>query len=115
MPPSCWDCAKAADRWRLMRAIDYFDKAAEEYAERTALVEGNIRYSYAQLRGATQSLAAAMRAHGLNAEERVAIYSLNDARVLVCMLAIMRAGGAWVPINYRNAIDANIEFMNYAE
>jgi fatty-acyl-CoA synthase len=98
-----------------MRAIDYFDKAAEEYAERTALVEGNIRYSYAQLRGATQSLAAAMRAHGLNAEERVAIYSLNDARVLVCMLAIMRAGGAWVPIHYRNAIDANIEFMNYAE
>ena len=58
---------------------------------------------------------AAMPASGLNAEDRVAIYSLNDARVLVCMLGIMRAGGAWVPINYRNAIDANIEFMQYAE
>ncbi len=98
-----------------MRAIDYFDKAAEEYAERTALVDGGIRYSYAQLRDATQALAGSMRANGLNAEDRVAIYSLNDARVLVCMLGIMRAGGAWVPMNYRNAIDANIEFMQYAE
>jgi fatty-acyl-CoA synthase len=98
-----------------MRAIDYFDKAAEEYPERTALIDGSLRYTYAQLRDATQVLAAAMRANGLGAEDRVAIYSLNDARVLVCMLAIMRAGGAWVPINYRNAIDANAEFMNYAE
>ena len=98
-----------------MRAIDYFDRAAEEYAGRPALVDGGIRYSYTQLRDATQVLAAAMRANGLDAEDRVAIYSLNDARVLVCMLSIMRAGGAWVPINYRNAIDANIEFMNYSE
>jgi acyl-CoA synthetase (AMP-forming)/AMP-acid ligase II len=98
-----------------MRAIDYFDKAAEEYAERTALLVGGTRYSYAQLRDATETLARAMRARGLEAEERVAIYSLNDARVLVCMLGIMRAGGAWVPINYRNATDANLEFMKYAE
>jgi fatty-acyl-CoA synthase len=98
-----------------MRAIDYFDKAAEEYAGRTALMDGSIRYSYTQLRDATDMLAKAMRASGLEAEDRVAIYSLNDARVLVCMLGLMRAGGAWVPINYRNAADANIEFMNYAE
>jgi fatty-acyl-CoA synthase len=98
-----------------MRAIDYFDKAAEEFPERNALLDGGIRYSYAQLRDATQVLSAAMLASGLSAEDRVAIYSLNDARVLVCMLSIMRAGGAWVPINYRNALDANVEFMNYAE
>ncbi|HLJ45224.1 MAG TPA: AMP-binding protein [Bryobacteraceae bacterium] len=98
-----------------MRAIDYFDKAAEEYAGRIALVDGAVRYSYAELRRATQVLARAMLARGLDPEERVAIYSLNDARVLICMLGLMRAGGAWVPINYRNAIDANVEFMNYAE
>jgi fatty-acyl-CoA synthase len=98
-----------------MRAIDYFDKAAEEYAGRTALVDGTVRYSYAELRKATEALANAMRASGLEPEQRAAIYSVNDARVLVCMLGIMRAGGAWVPINHRNAIDANVEFMNYAE
>jgi fatty-acyl-CoA synthase len=98
-----------------MRAIDYFDKAAEEYSDRTALIDGSLHYSYAQLRDATNALARAMRGAGLKDEDRAAIFSVNDARVLVCMLAIMRSGGAWVPINHRNAIDANVEFMKYAE
>ena len=98
-----------------MRAIDYFDKAAEAFPDRIALVDGNIRFTYRELRAASERVARAMWAAGLCDEDRVAIYSPNDARVLVCMLGLMRAGGAWVPINYRNAGDANVEFMNYAE
>jgi len=98
-----------------MRAIDYFDKAAESFPDRIALIDGSTCLSYSELRDASESLARAMCSAGLQAEERVAIYSPNDARVLVCMVAIMRAGGAWVPINYRNANDANIQFMNYAD
>ncbi len=98
-----------------MRAIDYFDKAAETYSDRNALIDGNTRLTYRELRTASERAARAMWAEGLRDEDRVAIFSPNDARVLVCMLALMRAGGAWVPINYRNAADANVEFMNYAE
>lgn len=98
-----------------MRAIDYFDKAAEAYPDRAALIDGNTRLTYRELQAASESAARAMGAAGLCDEDRVAIFSPNDARVLVCMLALMRAGGAWVPINYRNAADANVEFMNYAE
>ena len=54
-----------------------------------------------------------MHAAGLRGEEPVAIYSTNDARVLFCMLGLLRAGGVWVPINYRNAADANVEYLNY--
>jgi acyl-CoA synthetase (AMP-forming)/AMP-acid ligase II len=98
-----------------VRSIDYFDKAAEAFSDRIALIDGETRLTYRELRVASEHLASAMIAAGLRDEERVAIYSPNDARVLVCMVAIMRAGGAWVPINYRNANDANIQFMNYAE
>jgi fatty-acyl-CoA synthase len=98
-----------------MRAIDYFDKAAEAYPDRVALIDGNTALTYRDLRTASERVARAMWAGGLRDEDRVAIFSPNDARVLVCMLALMRAGGAWVPINYRNAADANVEFMNYAE
>jgi fatty-acyl-CoA synthase len=98
-----------------VRAIDYFDKAAESFAERIALADGNIQYTFAELQEASRRLAQAMWCAGLEDEDRVAILSPNDARVLVCMLGLMRAGGAWVPINYRNAAEANIEFMNYAE
>src|SRR5262244_276826 len=98
-----------------MRAIDYFDKAAETWPGRTALLDRGVRYSYWEAQQLTHSIARGLWAGGLRSEERAAIFSPNDARVLLCMLGIMRSGGVWVPMNHRNAIDANIAFMNYAE
>ena len=98
-----------------MRAIDYFDKAAEAFPDRTALMDGNSTYNYRELRAASERVARSMWANGLRDEDRVAILSPNDARVLVCMLGLMRAGGVWVPINYRNATDAYVDYMKYAE
>jgi acyl-CoA synthetase (AMP-forming)/AMP-acid ligase II len=98
-----------------MRAIDYFDKGADAHPDQTAVVDGNARYSYRETQAITHRIARAMWAAGLVGEQSAAIYSHNDARVLFCMLGIMRAGAVWIPINYRNAIDANVEYMNYAE
>ncbi len=97
-----------------MQAIGYFDKGAEAHPDRIALIDGGVRYSYRELKAFTHGIAKAMWASGLRGEERVAIYSINDARVLCCMLGLMRAGGVWVPINYRNGLDANVQYMNYA-
>ncbi len=96
-----------------MRAIDYFDKGAEANPERIAILDGARTYTYAELRQKTEQLACAMRAEGLRDEDRAAIYSPNDARVLLCMFGLMRAGAAWVPMNSRNATDASVEYMNY--
>jgi fatty-acyl-CoA synthase len=96
-----------------MRAIDYFDKGAEANPERIAILDGARTYSYREVRALTEQIACAMRADGLRDEDRAAIYSPNDARVLICMFGLMRAGAAWVPLNYRNATDASVEYMNY--
>ncbi len=96
-----------------MRAIDYFDKQSETTPNRVALIDGERRYSYSDVRAASQRIARAMWSAGLRGEEPVAIYSTNDARVLFCMLGLLRAGGVWVPINFRNAADANVEYLNY--
>jgi fatty-acyl-CoA synthase len=96
-----------------MRAIDYFDKQSEITPHRIALIDGEKRHTYSDLRDASQAITCAMHAAGLRGEEPVAIYSTNDARVLFCMLGLLRAGGVWVPINYRNAADANVEYLNY--
>ena len=97
-----------------MRAIDYFDKGAEGYADRTAIIDGDSRYSYRDLKSASDRIAGAMLAAGIRPEAPVAIYSPNDARVLFCMLGLLRVGGVWVPINYRNAADSNIETRMFA-
>jgi fatty-acyl-CoA synthase len=98
-----------------MRAIDYFDKGVRQFADRCAIVAGDRRYSYAELQAETKGIARGLWASGMQTEDRVAIYSPNDARVLACMLGLLRAGAVWIPINYRNAIDANVEYMKYVE
>lgn len=98
-----------------MRAIDYFDNGAEANLDRTAVIAAEGSWSYREMRAATENIARALWASGLRDQEPAGIYSHNDARVLFCMLGIMRSGAVWVPINYRNAIDANVEYMNYVE
>lgn len=98
-----------------MRAIDYFDKTADLHPDRIAITEGDRCYSYAETRSFSERIARGMWAAGANLEDRAAIYSHNDAAVLFCMLGILRAGAAWVPINFRTATEANVEFLNYSE
>ena len=98
-----------------MRAIDYFDKSAELYPDRIAIVDGDQRYSYAETRAFSERIARGLWASGVQREDRVAIFSHNHPAVLFCMLGMVRAGAAWVPINFRNAADANVEFLNYSE
>ncbi len=97
-----------------MRAIDYFDKGAEAFPGRIAIIDRTTKYSYLEAQKASLRIAKAMWATGLRGEQPVAIFSPNDARVLLCMLGLMRAGGVWVPINYRNALDANVQYLNYS-
>jgi len=98
-----------------MRAIDYFDKSAEIHPDRLAILDGDLRYSYGETRSWSEQIARAMWASGLEQEERAAIYSQNHPGVLFSMLGILRAGAAWVPMNFRHAADANVEYLNYSE
>jgi len=98
-----------------MRAIDYFDKSAELHPDRTAIMEGDARYSYREIRAFSERIARSMLTSGSTREQRAAIFSQNHPAVLFCMLGILRTGAAWVPINFRNAADANVEFLNYSE
>jgi len=96
-----------------MRAIDYFDKGADAHPGRVAILDRGTYITYSGTHTASEQIARAMHAAGMRDEDRAAIYSVNDGRVLLCMLGLMRAGAAWVPLNYRNAATANIEYLNY--
>jgi acyl-CoA synthetase (AMP-forming)/AMP-acid ligase II len=97
-----------------MRAIDYFDKGAESFPERIVIRDSSGSTTYREMQAVSRRISAALRSAGLRNEERVAIYSPNDPRVLFCMVGLLRAGCVWVPINFRNAIEANAEYMKYA-
>ena len=96
-----------------MRSIDYFDKQAQLHPDRTILIAGETRCTYARMRRLTHRLAGAMLADGLAHQEPVAIMSPNDGAILTALLGLWRAGAVWIPVNTRNALDANIAYLDY--
>jgi acyl-CoA synthetase (AMP-forming)/AMP-acid ligase II len=96
-----------------VRNIDYFDRSADRHPDRAVIVDGDVRWSYAETRSMSHRLALAMAGAGLARQEPVAIFSPNHASVLLVLLGLWRAGAVWVPVNTRNALDANIAYLTY--
>ncbi len=98
-----------------MRSIDYFDRGHDRDPDRTAVVDvaTGRRLTFAQVKRETERIAAAMFAAGFVSQQPVALYGPNSAAILVALLAIWRANGQWVPVNTRNAIDANVAYLTY--
>ena len=95
-----------------MRVIDFFDKAANAHPERTAFIAANAQYSYREMQALSHRIGAAIDRRGLSDAGRIAVYAPNDVEAFACVLGAFRANATWVPINARNALDANIDFMN---
>ena len=96
-----------------MRNVDYFDRSAERWPSRPVIVDGEVRWTYAEAQALSHRLARAMQSAGLMHQEPVAILSPNDARVMLVLLGLWRAEAVWVPVNTRNALDANIAYLTY--
>ncbi len=96
-----------------MRNVDYFDKRAELHPDRLILVDGEAGYTYAQMQALSHRMARAMAASGLARQAPAAIMSPNHGSVLITLLGLWRAGAVWTPVNTRNALDANIAYLNY--
>lgn len=98
-----------------MRSIDYFDRGHDLDPARACLIDvaTGARLSFAEVKARTERIAAAMYAAGFTSQTPVALYGPNGAAIMVALLAIWRANGQWIPVNARNAIDANAAYLRY--
>lgn len=99
-----------------MRVIDFFDRGALLYPDRAFMIaEDGMVTTHAQARELSHRTALAMIAAGFGYGKKAAIYSPNHSRAFDALLGIFRAGGAWVPINARNAIAENAYILDHNE
>jgi HIP---CoA ligase len=80
------------------------DRIARELPEHNALVTPDRTLTFAELRGEVRRAAAAMITLGVNAGDRVAIWSPNTWHWVVACLATHYAGAAVVPLNTRYTV-----------
>ncbi len=75
--------------------------AAERHGAAEALVEGDVRLTYAQLAPEVDRYARGFVAAGVGAGERVAMWAPNCAEWMLAALGALRAGAVLVPLNTR--------------
>src|SRR6266540_4004802 len=77
------------------------EQAAERFGHHEGLVDGDRRWTFAELLAAVDQAARALVAIGVEPGDRVAIWAPNMAEWAFAALATHRVGGAVVPINTR--------------
>lgn len=87
-----------ADRRTIPRVLD---RIADRFSDHYALVTEARTVTYAELRGEVRRAAAAMIGVGIEAGDRIAIWSPNTWHWVVACLGTHYAGGVVVPLNTR--------------
>lgn len=77
----------------------FLHDTAQRFQDKTALVCGNRRASYAELERHSNALAHALRALGLRRQQRVAIRHDNSVETVEAIFATLKASGVFVAVN----------------
>ncbi|MEU5579215.1 non-ribosomal peptide synthase/polyketide synthase [Streptomyces huasconensis] len=81
--------------------VDLFAQQARRTPDAPAVHDGERSLTYRQLHDWARSLAARLRTDGLSPEDRVALLLDRSAELVVAQLAVLMAGGAYVPVDTR--------------
>jgi fatty-acyl-CoA synthase len=84
-----------------LNPVDFLDRAAYIYPDKTAVVQGKRRYGYRELAERSWRLANALRSAGLAKGDRVATLLFNSAAMLEAHFGVPAAGGILVAVNNR--------------
>jgi acyl-CoA synthetase (AMP-forming)/AMP-acid ligase II len=76
-------------------------RAADRYGDRTAIEDGRIRLTWAELAAAARTFSAALVASGIEPGDRVAVWAFNCTEWVVALLGLSGAGAVLVPVNTR--------------
>jgi fatty-acyl-CoA synthase len=81
--------------------VSFLHRSADVYPERVAVVDGERRWTYSELRERVNRVASALRGRGLERHDRVAALCPNVPALLELHHAVPAAGGVLVAINVR--------------
>jgi acyl-CoA synthetase (AMP-forming)/AMP-acid ligase II len=94
-----------------LRIIDFLDRGASICPQAICIKDDGGQWTYDEVRRMTFRAARALQAAGVRPGDRIAVYSPNGAIPFAAVLAIFRAGAVWLPVNVRNPLHENIEFL----
>src|SRR5258707_9116473 len=85
--------------------LEFARRSRKLYPEREAVVDGDLRLSYAQFFDRCDAWSAALQALGVKQGDRVAYIAPNTHAQLESFYAVPQIGAVLVPLNYRLTAD----------
>lgn len=95
------DLGKNAANYSPLSPLTFIERAASVYPERCAQIYGDIRYSWAQTYRRCRRFASALKQHGIEAEDTVALMLPNVPAMFEAHYAIPMAGAVIHGLNIR--------------
>jgi fatty-acyl-CoA synthase len=90
-----------ADSFTSLTPLSFLARAADVFADKTAIAYGERRTSYSEFAAEATRLAQALRAAGVRPGDRVAYMCPNIPEMLVAHFGVPLAGAVLVPVNTR--------------
>ena len=85
--------------------VSWIERAGEVFADRVAVVDGPVKYTWREFRARSRRLASALRAVGMRKDDRVAFLAFNSEPMLLAHYGVPQGGGVIVAINVRLSPD----------
>ncbi|MBN3898050.1 MAG: amino acid adenylation domain-containing protein [Nostoc sp. NOS(2021)] len=79
--------------------VELFIKSARTHGDRIALIASGKKLTYQELDQRSNQLAAILQQKGVSAETRVGIFQERSAELVISLLAVLKAGGTYVPLD----------------
>lgn len=98
-----------------MAVTDYLERGVLIDPDGVCLEMADSRFTYREVSGLVNRIARALGADGYGAGANAAVLSANDPLGYVCTLGIMRAGMAYVPLDFRNSADDNERILDFSD
>ena len=83
-----------------MQVEQYLEKSASRYPEKTALICGPERFTYAEIDRHSNRFANALVAHGVRRGDRVVVCLDNCSEAVFAIFAILKAGAVFVMVDH---------------
>jgi fatty-acyl-CoA synthase len=97
---------KTAANFQPLTPLTFHERCAAVFPERTAIVHGPLRRSYAQFYARTRRLASALAKHGIGKNDTVSVMLSNTPAMIECHYGIPMQGAVLNALNTR--LDAKI-------
>ena len=94
--------------------LEFARRSRALYAEREAVIDGDLRLTYSQFFERCDRWSAALQRLGVKQGDRVAYIAPNTHAQLESFYAVPQIGGVLVPINYRLSVDEFEYIINHS-